>query len=78
MGSVPSLAYANSLALLVVLGILVFFFLPSYPENASWLSDEEKDIHMRRMGIYSGARSVIHPIPSYDRVPRMTGSLGIG
>ena len=39
----------------VVVGILVFFFLPSYPENVSWLSDDEKALEQRRLGIHGNA-----------------------
>ena len=28
----------------VILAVAIFFFLPSYPEKAEWLTDEEKDI----------------------------------
>ncbi|CAG5149253.1 uncharacterized protein ALTATR162_LOCUS2326 [Alternaria atra] len=36
-------------------GILVFFFLPNYPEHAGWLTEEEKVLQVRRMGIHSNA-----------------------
>lgn len=48
--------YSNWTILSVILGILLFFFLPSYPEHVGWLSEEEKDIQIRRMGIHSSAR----------------------
>lgn len=28
----------------VVLAVAIFFFMPSYPEHAKWLSEEEKSI----------------------------------
>ncbi|RDW68709.1 uncharacterized protein DSM5745_08469 [Aspergillus mulundensis] len=34
----------------VAVGLLVFFFLPSYPETASWLTVEEKELQARRLG----------------------------
>ncbi|KAL4902005.1 hypothetical protein BDW74DRAFT_187017 [Aspergillus multicolor] len=34
----------------IAVGLLVFFFLPSYPEKASWLTTEEKDLQSRRLG----------------------------
>lgn len=37
---------------------MLFFFLPSYPEHVGWLSEKEKEIQVRRMGIHSSARSV--------------------
>ncbi|KAI1272917.1 major facilitator superfamily domain-containing protein [Xylaria sp. FL0933] len=37
----------------VALGFLVMFLLPNYPENASWLSKEEKELEMRRLGVNS-------------------------
>ncbi|KAL4985313.1 major facilitator superfamily domain-containing protein [Aspergillus falconensis] len=36
----------------IALGLLVFSFLPSYPEEAGWLSPEEKDLQARRLGAY--------------------------
>ncbi|KAL4813153.1 major facilitator superfamily domain-containing protein [Aspergillus spinulosporus] len=36
----------------IALGLLVFFFLPSYPEKAGWLSPEEKELQARRLGAY--------------------------
>ncbi|SPN99724.1 related to permease of the major facilitator superfamily [Cephalotrichum gorgonifer] len=39
----------------VVVGFLLFFFLPSYPEHVGWLTAEEKDLQVRRMGIHSTA-----------------------
>jgi hypothetical protein len=37
----------------VVLGILTFFFMPSYPEKANWLTEEEKSIQVLRLGVNS-------------------------
>ncbi|KAJ5404620.1 MFS transporter [Penicillium cosmopolitanum] len=34
----------------VILGILVFLFLPSYPEQCGWLTTDEKAIQRKRMG----------------------------
>ncbi|KAL5333979.1 major facilitator superfamily domain-containing protein [Aspergillus crustosus] len=39
----------------IVAGVLVFFFLPSYPEKAGWLSAEEKELQIRRLGPYRSA-----------------------
>ncbi|KAL2867813.1 major facilitator superfamily domain-containing protein [Aspergillus lucknowensis] len=39
----------------IVVGILVFFFLPSYPEQAGWLTEEEKELQIRRLGAYRNA-----------------------
>ncbi|KAL4804583.1 major facilitator superfamily domain-containing protein [Aspergillus unguis] len=36
----------------IAVGILVFLFLPSYPEKAGWLSAEEKELQTRRLGAY--------------------------
>lgn len=35
--------------LTVITGILVFFFMPNYPENASWLTADEKKIQRQRL-----------------------------
>ncbi|KAI0817097.1 major facilitator superfamily domain-containing protein [Xylaria sp. FL0064] len=37
----------------VALGFLVMFLLPNYPEYASWLSKEEKELEVRRLGVNS-------------------------
>ncbi|EON97548.1 putative mfs transporter protein [Phaeoacremonium minimum UCRPA7] len=37
----------------IVAGVLIFFFLPSYPEHVGWLTEEEKQLQVRRMGIHS-------------------------
>ncbi|KAL5044346.1 hypothetical protein BDW71DRAFT_215719 [Aspergillus fruticulosus] len=42
----------------IALGLLVFSFLPSYPEEAGWLSPEEKDLQARRLGAYHTLCSV--------------------
>ncbi|KAH0427677.1 major facilitator superfamily transporter [Colletotrichum camelliae] len=34
----------------VVMGFTVVLFMPSYPENASWLSNEEKSFQIQRLG----------------------------
>ncbi|KAF0321813.1 major facilitator superfamily transporter [Colletotrichum asianum] len=36
--------------LLMVMGVAVFLFMPSYPENAKWLSNEEKSFQIQRLG----------------------------
>ncbi|OQV09896.1 hypothetical protein CLAIMM_13973 [Cladophialophora immunda] len=33
----------------VITGILVFFFMPNYPENAGWLTEAEKSIQRQRL-----------------------------
>jgi predicted MFS family arabinose efflux permease len=35
----------------VICGIVIFFFLPQYPESASWLNEEEKRLQLTRMGV---------------------------
>ncbi|PMD45553.1 MFS general substrate transporter [Hyaloscypha variabilis F] len=35
----------------VICGIVIFFFLPQYPESASWLNEEEKKLQLTRMGV---------------------------
>jgi hypothetical protein len=35
----------------IICGIVIFFFLPQYPETASWLNEEEKKLQTSRMGI---------------------------
>jgi hypothetical protein len=40
----------------VAVGILVFFFLPSYPKEASWLTEDEKEVQTRRLGLNSSTR----------------------
>ncbi|KAI0202331.1 major facilitator superfamily domain-containing protein [Astrocystis sublimbata] len=37
----------------VALGFFMIFFLPNYPENAKWLSEEEKELEVRRLGANS-------------------------
>jgi len=37
----------------VLVGILIFFFLPDYPETAKFLSEEERQIAMERMGPFA-------------------------
>ncbi|KAJ4854809.1 major facilitator superfamily domain-containing protein [Trichoderma breve] len=37
----------------IVLGILTFLFMPSYPEKAGWLTEEEKAIQVARLGVNS-------------------------
>ncbi|CAK7230255.1 hypothetical protein SEUCBS140593_007523 [Sporothrix eucalyptigena] len=39
----------------IILGILVFFFLPSYPEEVNWLTPAEKELEQRRLGIHGNA-----------------------
>ncbi|KAM0330826.1 hypothetical protein ACHAQA_003781 [Verticillium albo-atrum] len=34
----------------IILGFIVFFFMPNYPENASWLTAEEKEVQIARLG----------------------------
>lgn len=64
----------------VVVGILVFIFLPSYPKEAKWLTAEEKDVETRRLGINSSSRyailleplvwgtSMLTPVNSEDKI----------
>ncbi|KAJ7768824.1 MFS general substrate transporter [Mycena metata] len=33
----------------IVIGIITFFVLPSYPEKSNWLSEEEKDLILRHL-----------------------------
>ncbi|KAF9891769.1 hypothetical protein FE257_003250 [Aspergillus nanangensis] len=40
----------------VAVGVFVFFFLPSYPQNAGWLTAEEKEFHLRQLGANSSSR----------------------
>jgi MFS family permease len=35
----------------IICDIAIFFFLPQYPETASWLNEEEKKLQTSRMGI---------------------------
>ncbi|KAL6694130.1 major facilitator superfamily domain-containing protein [Trichoderma pleuroticola] len=37
----------------IVLGILTFLFMPSYPEKAGWLTEEEKAVQVARLGVNS-------------------------
>ncbi|CAK7566707.1 MAG: hypothetical protein SEPTF4163_004659 [Sporothrix epigloea] len=39
----------------IILGILIFFLLPNYPEDVKWLSDDEKILERRRLGIHGNA-----------------------
>ncbi|CAK7274525.1 hypothetical protein SEPCBS119000_006217 [Sporothrix epigloea] len=39
----------------IILGILVFLFLPSYPDDVKWLSDDEKALERHRLGINGDA-----------------------
>ncbi|CAK7236778.1 hypothetical protein SCUCBS95973_009726 [Sporothrix curviconia] len=39
----------------IVLGVAIFFFLPSYPEDVAWLSAGEKELEQRRLGIHGNA-----------------------
>ncbi|CEL03727.1 hypothetical protein ASPCAL04873 [Aspergillus calidoustus] len=41
----------------IAAGILVFFFMPSYPEKAGWLTPEEKELSARRLGAHRSAGS---------------------
>jgi MFS family permease len=34
----------------VICGILIFFFMPQYPETANWLSAEDKLLSLQRLG----------------------------
>lgn len=36
----------------IITGIALFFFLPSYPEEVSWLNESEKELQTRRLGIH--------------------------
>jgi hypothetical protein len=33
----------------ILIGILTFFALPSYPEKSRWLSEEEKDLILKHL-----------------------------
>lgn len=37
----------------VIVGILIWFYLPDYPETAKFFSQEEKDFCARRMGPFA-------------------------
>jgi hypothetical protein len=37
----------------VIVGVLIWFYLPDYPETAKFFSQEEKDFCARRMGPYA-------------------------
>ncbi|KAF2636356.1 MFS general substrate transporter [Massarina eburnea CBS 473.64] len=39
----------------VAVGVGIFFFLPSYPEQASWLTAEEKQLQRDRLGVNASA-----------------------
>lgn len=34
----------------VAVGIIIFFFLPSYPEKAKWLTAQEKELLLASLG----------------------------
>lgn len=34
----------------VIIGVLIFFFLPDYPETAKFLNEDEKHICLKRLG----------------------------
>lgn len=46
---VPQNGYRIRQTLTVIVGVLVFLFMPNYPENASWLSEAEKAIQRQRL-----------------------------
>lgn len=37
----------------VLVGVLVYFYLPDYPETAKFLTQEERDFAVARMGPYA-------------------------
>ncbi|CVL07230.1 related to putative tartrate transporter [Fusarium mangiferae] len=43
----------------VILGILVFFFLPSYPEDCNFLTTDEKRLQARRLGELASSKQKI-------------------
>ncbi|KAH8173254.1 major facilitator superfamily protein [Sarocladium implicatum] len=43
----------------IILGLLVFFFLPSYPEDCNFLNDDEKQLQARRLGELAGRKQKI-------------------
>ncbi|CZR49547.1 uncharacterized protein FPRO_15906 [Fusarium proliferatum ET1] len=43
----------------VILGVLVFFFLPSYPENCNFLTTDEKRLQARRLGELASSKQKI-------------------
>lgn len=44
----------------------MFFFLPSYPEHVGWLTEEEKEVQVKRMGIHKLARFVLYIGPRLE------------
>lgn len=54
----------------VLVGILIWFYLPDYPETAKFLSDEEKEFAAARMGPFapkgrSSPLSLPYPTPEW-------------
>ncbi|RKL28157.1 hypothetical protein BFJ72_g12617 [Fusarium proliferatum] len=43
----------------MILGVLVFFFLPSYPENCNFLTTDEKRLQARRLGELASSKQKI-------------------
>ncbi|KAI8719984.1 MFS domain-containing protein [Fusarium sp. LHS14.1] len=41
----------------VIMGVCVFFLLPSYPEQCAWLSKEEKAVQSKRLGEFAKVNS---------------------
>lgn len=39
----------------IIVGVCLFFWLPSYPEHVGWLTAEEKELQTRRLGIHGNA-----------------------
>lgn len=52
---------ADQIESLVVLGVCVMLFMPSYPEKASWLSDDEKALSEARLGTHAARGHVFCP-----------------
>jgi MFS family permease len=44
----------------VIVGILVWFWLPDYPQTASWLTPEERAFAVKRLGQYAPSMSDKH------------------
>lgn len=45
--------------LTMLIGITAFFFVPDFPEEARWLTDEEREFVMARVGTNEGGRRSI-------------------
>jgi hypothetical protein len=54
----------------VIIGIAIWFYLPDYPETAKFLTEEEREFAVARMGPYA-------PKGESMRVWRRAGLIGI-